>query len=75
MNGVGGVIGLKNSSFSNVNGYNLSENKVRGVNTSSAFDIALLFNRAMNLELFAKIMATKEYKCKSNPGAKSINKW
>lgn len=75
MNNLATLIGLKNSSFSNVNGYNLSENKVRGVNTSSAFDIALLFNRAMNLKLFAEIMATKEYNCKSSPGAKPINKW
>jgi len=69
MNSVAQIIGLKNCEFSNVNGYNLSENKVRGINTASAFDITLLFNRAMNFDLFKTIMATKHYKCKSVTGS------
>lgn len=59
MNSVAELIGMKNCEFSNVNGYNLSENKTRGINTASAFDIALLFNKAMNNKLFSTIMSTK----------------
>jgi len=62
MNQICKLNSLTNSVFSNVNGYNLSEGKQRGVNTMSAYDLARLFNLAMRYQLFVKIISTMEYK-------------